>query len=266
MEQGSNYIEINKALWNEKTKHHLASDFYDMPAFLAGENTLNSPELALLGDVKGLKILHLQCHFGQDSLSLARMGAEVTGVDLSDKAIEAANGLAKELGLNTRFICCDLYSLPQYLDEQFDIVFTSYGTIGWLPHIKTWAEVVARYVSQGGKFVFADFHPALWMFDNEFTYVQYPYFNGEAIVETEKGTYADKDADIELESVGWNHGLAEVMQSLIDAGLQIEVFEELDFSPYDCCAKTVEIERGKFQIKGMEGKLPIMYTLRASKL
>ena len=126
--------------------------------------------------------------------------------------------------------------------------------------------MVARYVSQGGKFVFADFHPALWMFDNEFTYVQYPYFNGEAIVETEKGTYADKDADIELESVGWNHGLAEVMQSLIDAGLQIEVFEELDFSPYDCFAKTVEIERGKFQIKGMEGKLPIMYTLKASKL
>ena len=123
------YIKINKQTWNNKTEVHIASDFYDNKSFLEGKSTLNSIELDLLGDLKDKKILHLQCHFGQDSLSLARMGAKVTGVDLSDKAIEKATEFNQLLHLDVKFICCDIYDLPTYLNEKFDIVFTSYGII-----------------------------------------------------------------------------------------------------------------------------------------
>lgn len=265
MEDGKNYIEINKKLWDSRTEHHVGSEFYDMQSFMAGKSSLKEIELELLGDVKGKKLLHLQCHFGQDTLSLARMGAEVTGADLSGKAIYKAREIAKELSLDAKFICCDLYSLPEYLNEQFDIVFTSYGTIGWLPDMKAWAQIVARYMKPGGKFVFADFHPAMWMFDNNLEYVQYSYFNREAIQEEEQGTYADKDAAINLKSVGWNHDLAEVMQSLLDAGLKLEVFREYDYSPYDCIAKSVLVADGKYQVAGLEGKIPLVYALKCSK-
>jgi 2-polyprenyl-3-methyl-5-hydroxy-6-metoxy-1,4-benzoquinol methylase len=265
MQQGVKFVEVNKALWNEKTKHHLSSSFYDMPAFLAGANSLKDIELGLLGDVCGKRILHLQCHFGQDTLSLARMGAEVTGVDLSDIAIGEAKGIAKQIGVDARFICCNIYDLPRQLDDEFDIVFTSYGTIGWLPDMKAWAEIVARYIRPGGLFVFAEFHPTLWMFDNDFTCAQHTYFKAEPIVEEEQGTYADRNAGIKLQSISWNHGLAEVIQNLIDAGLRLEHFSEYDYSPYDCFNNTVEVAPGKFQIRGMEGKLPMMYALKCVK-
>ena len=265
MQSADKFAEINRALWNEKTKHHVNSDFYDMPSFLAGNTTLKDIELGLLGDVNGKNVLHLQCHFGQDTMSIARMGAAATGVDLSDEAINTATKLAGDLSLNAKFICCNIYDLPQHLDEQFDVVFTTYGTIGWLPDMKKWAEIVSRYLKPGGKFVFAEFHPALWMFDNDFTHVQYSYFNKDVIIEYEQGTYADRQADMQLESVSWNHDLAEVLQSLINAGLSIEVFSEYDYSPYNCFANSIEVGPGKFQIVGMEGKLPMMYALRAVK-
>jgi 2-polyprenyl-3-methyl-5-hydroxy-6-metoxy-1,4-benzoquinol methylase len=113
-----------------------------------------SIELELLGNVKGLSILHLQCHFGQDSLSLARMGAHVTGIDLSDKAIKTAQELNAELHLNAEFICSDIYDLPQHLNKQFDIVFTSYGTIGWLPDLNKWAQIIHHFLKPEGKFIF----------------------------------------------------------------------------------------------------------------
>lgn len=131
-----NYLEINKKSWNAKVEPHLKSDFYFVNEFLQGRTSLNSIELELLGDVKDKTILHLQCHFGQDSISLSRMGAKVTGIDLSDKAIEAAKDLAKQCDTNTEFICSDVYELPNILNQKFDIVFTSYGTIGWLPRLK----------------------------------------------------------------------------------------------------------------------------------
>src|SRR5689334_11832748 len=140
MNQADNYLEINRQAWNARTEYHVHSAFYDMPGFLSGKTSLKEIETALLGEVSGISILHLQCHFGQDSISLSRMGAEVTGVDLSDLSIAKARELAETLGTQTKFICCDLYSLPEHLDQQFDMVFTTYGTIGWLPDLKRWAE------------------------------------------------------------------------------------------------------------------------------
>lgn len=261
----TNYIEINQALWNAKTPHHINSDFYRHDEFLRGRNTLNDIELALLGDVSGKRILHLQCHFGQDTLSLARMGAIVTGIDLSPDAIETARGLAKDLNLNARFIQSNIYELGDVLNEEFDIVFTSYGTICWLPDIARWAGIVNRYLAKGGQFIFADFHPAIWMFDNDFTHVAYSYFNREPIIETESGTYADQQASIHLESITWNHDLGEVLGNLLAAGLQLQHFAEYDKSPYACFSKNCEVAPGKFQIPGMEGKLPMVYSLKMLK-
>lgn len=260
-----NYIEINKALWDEKTSHHVGSAFYRTEEFINGLSTLNDIELNLLGDVKGKSVLHLQCHFGQDSLSLARMGAKVTGVDFSSEAISKARELNDKLGLDSAFICTDVYALPDVLDQQFDIVFTSYGTIGWLPDMQRWAGVVSRFLKPGGVFVFAEFHPVVWMFGNDFKNIEYSYFNREPIIETLTGTYADREADIQMKEIGWNHDLSEVLQSLLTAGLTLTVFQEFDHSPYDCFQNTVEIGPRKFQIKGLEGKIPMMYTVKAFK-
>ena len=263
MHNGQQYFDTNRQLWNEKTAHHTASAFYDMEGWLAGATSLKHPELELLGDVQGKSILHLQCHFGQDSLSLARMGARVTGTDISDSAINYAAQLNEQLVLDARFIEADTYSVPDKLQQQFDIVFTTYGVIGWLPDMQRWADVVARMLKPGGRLVFVEFHPAVWMFDNQFTHVQYSYFNRGPIIETLQGTYADRDADIQMKEIGWNHALSDVLQSLINAGLEITVFKEYDYSVYNCFSNTIETAPGQWQIKGMESKLPMMYALEA---
>src|SRR5690606_35827712 len=175
MEKPINYLQINKDSWNRRTAHHVESEFYDLKGFLSGNTSLNSIELELLGDIQGKSILHLQCHFGQDTISLSRLGAHVVGVDLSDKAIESAKQIAKETQSNTRFICCDIYDLPNHLDEKFDIVFTSYGVIGWLPDLGKWAEIISNYLKPNGQFVFVEFHPVVWMFDDNFEKIGYRY-------------------------------------------------------------------------------------------
>jgi len=265
MKTASNYLEVNKALWNERAKAHVTSGFYDLSAFLEGKSSLNEIELGLLGNVSNKSLLHLQCHFGQDTLSLARMGASVTGVDFSNEAISTANELALTLKLDANFVCCDIYELSTHLEGAFDLVFSSYGTIGWLPDLDRWAAVVSKYLKPGGIFVFAEFHPAYWMFDNELNYVQYSYFNREEIVETEEGSYADKDAPIKLPAITWNHSLAEVIESLLKAGLTLKEFKEFDYSPYNISPRMIEIAPGKFQVEKMEGKLPIVYALSMVK-
>lgn len=259
------YKEYNRDTWNKKTAVHIESDFYDMNSFLEGASSLKEIELELLRQVSGKSILHLQCHFGQDSLSLARMGAKVTGVDLSDSAIHKARGLNDELGLDAKFVCCDVYETPKNVHEKFDIVFASYGTIGWLPDMSKWAEIVSQMLKPGGKFVFVEFHPAVWMFDDDFKSIGYDYFNTGEIVETYTGSYADRNASIETTSVMWNHSLADVIQNLINQGLQIENFKEYDYSPYNCLRNMTEIESGKWVIEHFTKKFPMVYSIVAIK-
>lgn len=260
-----NYLEINKTSWNAKVDTHVKSDFYFVDEFLKGRNSLNSIELDLLGDVKGKSILHLQCHFGQDSISLSRLGAKVTGVDLSDKAIETARDLTKQCETDTQFICSDVYDLPNVLDEKFDIVYTSYGTVGWLPDLEKWANVIHHFLKPGGKFIMAEFHPVIWMFDDDFNEVKYNYFNEKPIVETNEGTYAEKNADLVLNNITWNHPLSEVLQNLVKKGLSIENFQEFDWSPYPCFNQVEEFEKGKWRIKQFGNKIPMVYALTAHK-
>ncbi len=260
-----NYIEVNRKSWNERVDAHYASEFYDVEGFLKGKSSLNDIELGLLGNIKGKKILHLQCHFGQDSISLARLGASVTGVDLSDKAITTAKELAQKTKVDAQFICCDLYDLPEYLDEKFDVVFTSYGTIGWMPDIDKWAKIVAQFLKPNGQFVLVEFHPLVWMFDDNFEKIQYRYFNTEPIVEQESGTYAEREADIQVKNITWNHGLGEVVTSLIQNGNSIQSLNEFDYSPYNCFQHTEEIAPKKFRIKHLEDKIPMVYAIVGEK-
>ncbi|QYS85604.1 class I SAM-dependent methyltransferase [Flavobacterium oreochromis] len=262
----ADYLEINKKTWNEKTIVHINSDFYDNNAFLKGKSTLNNIELNLLGNIQNKNILHLQCHFGQDSMSLQRMGAQVTGIDLSDKAIETAQKLNTQLGLNTQFICCDVYDTPNHIKKKFDLVFTSYGTIGWLPDLDKWANIIAHLLKPNGKLVFVEFHPFVWMFDNDFKKIIYNYFNVETIIEEEKGTYGNRNSNIETKTISWNHPTSEVLNSLIKNGFQINSFEEYDYSPYNCFNQTEEFEKGKFRIKHLENKIPMVFSLTATKI
>jgi len=260
-----NYLEINRKSWNAKVEPHLKSDFYFLDEFLKGRSSLNSIELELLGNLEDKSVLHLQCHFGQDSISLSRLGGKVTGIDLSDKAIAEAKQLAQKCDTDTKFICTDLYNLPNVLNEKFDIVFTSYGTIGWLPDLDRWAKVISHFLKPDGKFVMAEFHPVVWMFDDDFEGVKYNYFNEKAIVETYEGTYADPSADIVQEYVMWNHSLAELLQSLIDNHLKIDQFKEFDWSPYPCFRHVQEFEKGKWRILKFGNKLPLVFAIEAQK-
>jgi len=260
-----NYIEVNKDSWNNRVGPHIESNFYNMKGFTAGQSSLKEIELSLVGQVSGMKILHLQCHFGQDTLSLARMGAKVTGVDFSEKAIEEARKLATSLNLEAEFICCDIYDLPLHHNDKYDIVFTSYGTIGWLPDIDKWAQVVGTFLKPNGKFIFVEFHPTLWMYDDDFTFLKYRYFQDEEIIEQESGTYEDREAEIEIKSISWNHGLAEVVTALLNQKLCLKDFQEYDYSPYNCFLHTVEFEPGKFRIAHLENKLPMVYSLVCEK-
>ncbi len=260
------YKSINKDSWNVKTDIHYDSDFYNNADFIKGGTSLHDIELPLLGDVKGKKVLHLQCHFGQDTISLGRLGAQATGMDLSDKAIAKARELAKITDVDCEFIECDVYGLPKVLDEKFDIVFTSYGTIGWLPDLDKWAEVVSGFLKPGGKFVFVEFHPVVWMFDDDFDEVGYNYFNTGPIIQNEEGSYTDRDAPITQQYVMWNHGLSEVVNSLIGSGLQIASLDEFDYSPYNCFQHTVEIGPKKFRIEHLEDKIPMVYAIVANKV
>ncbi|MGL2963325.1 class I SAM-dependent methyltransferase [Flavobacterium sp. RSB2_4_14] len=263
--ENQDYININKQTWNNKTDIHIESEFYDNKSFLEGKSTLNAIELLLLGDVKDKKILHLQCHFGQDTMTFSRMGAKATGIDLSDKAIERAKAFSEKLNLDTTFICCDIYDTPKHLDEKFDIVFTSYGTVGWLPDLTKWANVVSHFLKPKGKFIMADFHPVVWMYDNDFKEVFYSYFNIEPIIENEEGTYADKIAQISEQTIGWNHPISEILNSLINDGLEINCFNEYEYSPYNCFNQTEEFEKGKFRIKHLGNKIPMVFSIEATK-
>lgn len=265
MENYSHYFDANKELWNKRTVVHKDSGFYDVAGFRNGKNVLTPIELNELGDVKDKKMLHLQCHFGMDSLNWARLGAEVTGVDLSDEAIHEARKLNDELDLDAKFICCNVYDLKEVLDDKFDIVFTSYGVVGWLPNLNKWAELIAYYLKPGGIFYMAEFHPVVWMFDDDFTHIKYHYDNREVIIIDSKGTYTDRYADIEAKEYSWNHSIGEVLNALIRNGLQIEQFNEFMYSPYPCFNNTIQGDDGNWQIKGMEGKLPMVYSVRAKK-
>ena len=257
------YQNINRKSWNSVVDTHLLSELYDMKSFLNGRNSLSGIEKDLLGDITGKSVLHLQCHFGQDSISMARMGADVIGVDLSDQAITKAKELTVSTKTSAEYICSDIYDLQKHLERKFDIVFTSFGTIAWLPDLDKWAKIIASFLKPTGKFIFAEFHPVIWMYDDDFNAITYNYLNSGPIVETETGSYADRKSTQKQEYVTWNHGIGEVINSLVTNGLSLQSFEEFDYSPINCFNHSMEDGPGKFRIRKFGRKIPMVYTLSA---
>jgi len=265
----------NEELWNAWTAVHAAGDFYDLEGFKAGGVRIRPYEIELLGDVAGKSLLHLQCHFGIDTLSWARLGARVTGADLSPDAIELARVLADELGFpEARFVCSNLYDLPNALEGTFDVVYTSRGVLGWLPDIRAWARVVAHFLAPGGTFFITEAHPVMNVFENEGVApgelrLTYPYWeHHEPLTFAVKGSYADPDADVgDLTEHSWDHGLGEIVTALVDAGLHIDKLIEHPFLEWKVDF-LVEEEPGNDRWvlpPGTPGELPFMFTLMASK-
>ena len=262
----TNYFEVNKATWNQKVEAHTASDFYDLEGFTKGRSSLQSFELEALGDVNGKSLLHLQCHFGQDTLSWARMGAQCTGVDISDKGIAFAKALSKKIQTPARFVCCNVLDTSAHISEHFDIVYTSYGTIGWLPDLAPWALMIAQRLKKGGTFYIVDFHPIVWMFDytSGKPLMRYGYNQEEVIYEEYQGTYADTENQMTSKEYGWNHGMAEIITALLEAGLQLDFFREHHESPYDILPDLLQKENGHYVTS--DRLYPLLFELQFSKI
>ena len=267
-------IRDNEALWAAWTRINAGSEFYDLEGFRRGGIRLRDDEVAALGDVTGRTLLHLQCHFGIDTLSWARLGARVTGADFSEPAIELARRLAVEIGQpEARFIRSDLYDLPERLDGEFDIVYTSRGVLGWLPDIRRWARVVAHFVRPGGTFFINEIHPVVQAFENDGVRpgelrLAYPYWeHPEPLTFEVHGSYADPTADAgDVVEHGWDHGLGEIVTALVEAGLRIESLVEhpsLDWATDFLVQRPGE--PGWWLPADAGGELPLMFSLTASK-
>ncbi|APY07881.1 SAM-dependent methyltransferase [Winogradskyella sp. J14-2] len=265
MDKYANYFDVNKETWNKKVAIHAESKMYDLETFKAGKTSLMPYELNALGNVKGKSLLHLQCHFGQDTLSWQRKGAQCVGVDLSDEGIKLAKQLNNELNLDAEFVCCNVLDTSKHINKTFDIVYTSYGVIGWLPDLKPWAKMISERLKVGGTFYMVEFHPILWMFDyvDDEPKMKHHYNQDEVIYEEYEGTYANQSSKMVSREYGWNHGLSQVVNALIEAGLQIEYLNEHDESPYDVFPNLVKTESGMYKMKHQ--LFPMIFEIKAIK-
>jgi len=253
------YLNINKDAWDKRTKVHIDSKFYNVEAFKDGKSSLNHIELEQVGNVQGKSMLHLQCHFGQDSLSWARQGATVTGVDLSTEAIAQANLLNSDPELNASFIAKDIYQFGDENTELFDIVFTSYGVLCWLPNLNLWAKTIANSLKVGGEFHLVEFHTF-----NDLL-CGYSYFpRSEPDIE-EEGTYTENCDGIKSKMLTWAHSLSEVVNALIVAGLSIEHLKEYPYSPYNCFEGLEYVEGKGYQMLHKGQQVPLLYSIKARK-
>jgi SAM-dependent methyltransferase len=269
------YFAMNRALWDEWVDINAASEFYGLEEFRKGGTKLRQYELEEIGPVSGKSLLHLQCHFGMDTLSWAREGARATGTDFSARGIEVARQLAKELGLDATFVQSDIYELPSNLEERFDVVYTSRGVLNWLPDLPRWAAVAAHFVEPGGVFYITDAHPIVNVFDDEtmepVLRLRYPYWTPDRPMEFENiGSYADRTKPVTVPfEYDWNHSLGEIVTAIAEAGLRIEFLHEFDFVEWEV-PPLVErdgdiwrIPPGRFG--DPEGQLPLFFSLRARK-
>lgn len=254
------YFEMNRIGWDRRAKAHIGSAFYDVKGFLAGKTSLREIELRELSDVAGRSLLHLQCHFGLDTLSWARKGAICTGVDLSPVAIEQAKSLAQQTNLGTRFVCSDIYGFQRGDCNPYDIVFTSYGAVCWLPDLHRWAEVISSNLAMGGVFYMVEFHPIHDLLAG------HSYFTSKKPDVEEEGTYTENSSDAVAEFATWAHPISNVVNALLRHGIQIEALKEFPFCPYNCFDDLEEREPGRYyrSHKGLD--IPMVYSLMGRKI
>jgi SAM-dependent methyltransferase len=270
------HLHVNRALWDERARAHAASpdyhlrQFVDDPTFLSHVVRFDRP---LLGDVTGLDGVHLQCHIGTDTLSLARLGARMTGLDFSAASLAEARALVAAVGADVEFVEAELYDAVEVLGrERFDLVYTGVGALCWLPDIRRWGTVVADLLQPGGRFFMREGHPAMWALEDpredRLLVLEHPYFeHGEPSVWDEGGTYVETDVELtHTRSLEWSHGLGEIVTALLDAGLTLTGLVEHDSVPWDAMPGQMErVSEGEWRLIDRPWRLPHTYTLQAVK-
>ena len=268
----SEYLSANKAHWDEAVDIHWGSAEYNVRRYIDDPEAISEVvefDRTEIGEVAGKRLLHLQCHIGTDTLSWARLGASVTGIDFSPKAIEAARRLSRESGTPGRFIVAELYDSPSRLNEEFDVVYTGVGAICWLPDIDSWARVVSTFLKPGGTFHMREGHPMMWGLDwdeeNLLSIVE-PYFGGTGPIRYEEDTsYAGEGKMKNTVQYNFFQGLGEIVTALIDAGLRIELFREHQFCEWQGIPHLRKSEDGRWRLPDRPERLPLMFSVRAVK-
>jgi SAM-dependent methyltransferase len=263
-------LVANRSNWNDRTKVHLVSQFYDVEGWLREPRRPRAHEAEALGDVSGLRLLHLQCHFGLDTLAWARAGALVTGLDFSPDAIDAAREIARRAALSDRaeFVCADVYDATKALvHATFDVVYVSLGALCWLPSVDRWAEQVGALVAPGGRFYIHDGHPLAWALADDTLALAETYFEeDEPLVEDSEKTYTDAARPLTAQrSYVWNHGIGEIVTALIRHGLRLEWLVEHDWTPWPHFSWLVEHDDHRWRVPPGMPRLPWTFSLLASR-
>ena len=268
------YRQVNRANWDERAPAHAASVDYALERFHGDPEHLSDVvrfDLPLLGDVAGLDGVHLQCHIGTDTISLARLGARMTGLDFSPASLAEARRLATETGSEVEFVESDVYAAVEALGAgRFDLVFTGVGALCWLPDVRRWGRVVADLLRPGGRLFLRESHPVLWSLDDRSggLTIGYPYFEtAEPLVWDEPGTYVETDAEFTQNVTHeWNHGLGEIVTALLDAGMELTGLVEHTSVPWEALPGQMErIGGGEWRLADRPERLPHSYTLQAVK-
>jgi SAM-dependent methyltransferase len=270
------YLKANLASWDEAVTLHVGSELYDVEGFRAGSSTLSEIELDELGPSvrEGTTLLHLQCHFGLDTLSWARRGAIVTGADFSGEGVRTARSLADEVGLSRRatFVQSDVESLPERLSGSFDVVFASWGALIWLDDLERWADVVAHFLKPGGILYIAEFHPYAFLLADDATprslRIGYPYFmHGVPQRFDGPGDYAEPEARTENTiTFEWLHGFGEIIDPLLRRGLRLDFLHELPYTVPGLQFSFLEKDaRGMLRVRDHHEDFPLSFTLRMTK-
>jgi SAM-dependent methyltransferase len=268
-------FEVNRRVWDELAELHEPSPGYDLARFAVDPEHLSEVvrfDLPRLGDLTGLDAVHLQCHIGSDTISLARLGARLTGLDFSPTAIGAARRLASACGLDVEFVEANTYDAVEALGgERFDLVYTGVGALCWLPRIDRWAAVVARLLRPGGRLFLREGHPMLWTLDERVEdrlEIAFPYFeHDEPLAWDDDTSYVEVSRPLQQTvSHSWNHGLGEIVTALLDAGLQLTMLVEHDSAPWDPLpGRTAALAGGEFRLADRPRRLAMSYTLQAVK-
>lgn len=259
------YVKANKKWWDAVTPIHSSSQLYNLKAFKKGKSSLEALELQEMGNVKGKTMLHLLCHFGMDTLSWAREGAIVTGVDLSSESITLAKKLSKDMHIPATFICSDIYDLPKVLHKKFDIIFMSYGVLLWLSNIPQWAKIIHHFLNNGGTFYITELHPFTNMLGVDLQF-DYKYFDKGPYEDDADGTYSDWNSDIKGATYIWLYTMGTIINSLIDAKLKIEFVHEFPYTMYDQFPGLMEKnKKGQYVLKNKKIQIPLLFSLKATK-
>jgi SAM-dependent methyltransferase len=262
-------MTTNRHKWDESVPLHVASATYDVRAFLRGKSTLEPVEIREIGPVRGKSLLHLQCHFGLDTLSWARRGARVTGVDFSFPAVRVARRLARQTRVPARFLHSNIYDLSGKLDEQFDIVYTAKGALCWLPDLDAWAKVVARFLRPGGTFYLLEDHPIAELFENHRNTTtlkfELPYFSPGPVRDVYDGTYATDAKMKHRVSYSWIRPVSKVISALIDSGVRIEAVHEFPYCYWQRFPFMTEDARGYWHLNENEGRIPLMWSVKGTR-